>query len=46
MTLGKFLLVCVFTHTLVRVPGRGIFKQNYGWPMGTNAATQWCNLIL
>ena len=28
--------ISLFFHTLFEVPGRGIYKQNSGFPMGTN----------
>ena len=45
MTLGEFVLACVFTHTLFVVPGKGLHRQRAGFPMGTNAAPPFANLI-
>ena len=41
-----FVRLFVFSHTLCHVPGRGIFKQNSGFPMGTNCVPSWSNLVL
>ena len=43
-SLGEFMLHLVFEHVIFKVPSLGIFKQNYGFPMGTNMAAPWANL--
>ena len=45
LTLGEFLLACMFTHTLFVAPGKGLHRQRAGFPMGTNAAAPFANLI-
>ena len=36
MSLGELLIVIIFFHTLFKVPCRGIFKRNHGFPIVTN----------
>ena len=45
LTLGEFLLACVFGHTLFVAPGQGLYGQHFGFPMGTNAAPPFANLM-
>ena len=45
LTLGEFLLAFVFGHTLFVAPGQGLYRQRFGFPMGTNAAPPFANLI-
>ena len=46
LSFGEFLFHIVYTHVLFRCPGLGLFRQCIGFPMGTNCAAQWANLIL
>ena len=45
LTLGEFLLAFVFGHTLFVAPGQGLYRQRSGFPMGSNAAPPFANLI-
>ena len=46
LSFGEYLFHIIFTHVLFRCPGLGLFRQCIGFPMGTNCAAQWANLIL
>ena len=46
LTLGELLLHIIYTHVIMDVPGIGVFVQNHGWAMGTNAAPVWATLVL
>ena len=46
LMVGECLLHVVFFHTAFETPGLGIFLQLVGFPMGTNCAPTWANLVL
>ena len=46
LTVGECLLHIVFFHTVFETPGLGVFLQLIGFPMGTNCAPTWANLVL
>ena len=46
LTVGDCLLNIVFFHTVFETPRVGIFLQLIGFPMGTNCAPTWANLVL
>ena len=45
-TAGERLLNDVFFHTVFETPGSGISLQWIGFPVGTNCAPTWTNLVL
>ena len=45
LMLGEYLLACMFTHTLFVARGKALHRQGAGFPMGTNAAAPFANLI-
>ena len=46
LTVGEFVMRAIYTHTIMEMPGLGIFAQTYGFLMGTNLAPVWVTLIL
>ena len=45
-TLGWWLLNFIFQHTVFCNAGVGVYRQTYGFIMGTNAAPPWAQLVL
>ena len=45
-TLGWWLLNFIFHHTVFCNPGVGVYRQTFGFSMGTNAAPPWAHLVL
>ena len=45
-TLGWWLLNLILYHTVFCNAGIGVYRQTYGFTMGTNAAPPWAKLVL
>ena len=43
---GLLVVNYVFHHTIFLNPAVGFYHQKQGWPMGTNAAPAWLQLML
>ena len=46
LTVGECLQHILFFHTVFETPGLSVFLQLIGFPMGTNCAPTWANLVL
>ena len=46
LSIGLVLFNFVWNHNVFHAPTEGIFRQVYGFSMGTNCAAPWANLIL
>ena len=46
LSIGLVLFNFVWKHNLFHARTEGIFRQEYGFSMGTNCAAAWANLIL